>query len=76
MAKDIRELLARGVIDPEFKKELLEDFAAVAKREGVDLTKDELENFQNMTLENWDILEERMVDFVKSSPCPYWLRRS
>ena len=74
MPKDVRVLFARGVIDPEFKQALLDDFAAVAKAEGVSLSKSELDNYSSMTEEDWDFLEEKVADFVKFSPCPDWKR--
>ena len=66
----LKQLIAKALLDPKFKKKLLTDFEGTAKAEGVRLTRSQLKAFGQIKKKDWDQIEKVIGDtLLASSAC-------
>ena len=67
MAQTLKHLVAKAVLDPVFKSQLLADFEGTAKEEGVHVTEHQLKAFKNVKESDWDLVEKVIGDTLIST---------
>lgn len=70
MSKTLKHLIAKAILDKEFKKKLIGDFEATAKSEGVQLTAEQLKGLKKIKESDWDQIEAVLGDsIIPTSAC-------
>lgn len=68
--RDLDGLIAKAMLQPSFKKELLKDFSGTAKRYKVKLTPAQSRAFNKLTTRDWNKIQSVMMDgMVAASAC-------
>jgi hypothetical protein len=69
MATTLKKLIARGILEPSFKKKLIEDFVGTAKAEGLRLNKAQAAAFKRLTAKDWNQIEDVLGNLIATSAC-------